>query len=164
MGYTHYWHIDYDKATYEQLGKWALDTQKLVAAARERGIKIGGQDHWDGRTWSGPDEGTEEFTEKYVLFNGVEDEAHEGFYVALRPGDPDDLVAWFCKTERKPYDVVVAAAVLRLKHHLGDAVDIGSDGRERDEAQWQPALDLYADVFGERIAYEAIPWEEEVTL
>ena len=61
----------------------------------------------------------------------------------VEPADPPAGAPGFdfCKTARKPYDVVVCAALLAIKHHQGDNVEIRSDGDFGDE--WQPAYRLY---------------------
>lgn len=38
----------------------------------------------------------------------------------------------FCKTEYKPYDVLVTCALLIIKHHLGNFVVVRSDGEDID--------------------------------
>lgn len=64
-----------------------------------------------------------------VRFNGIGEEGHETFYFTDYGWD-------FCKTARKPYDLYVAASLMLLKHHFGDAIDIDSDGgNEEEEAE-----------------------------
>ena len=82
-----------------------------------------------------------------MRLNGIGDEAHETLCYppdfewnrGFRPPDFEGFA--FCKTGRKPYDVVVCAALLAIKHHQGDNVEICSDGNFDDE--WQPAYRLY---------------------
>ena len=50
-----------------------------------------------------------------------------------------------------PYDQLVAATMLVIKHHLGDDVVIKSDGEHRS-ATWNAALNLYLRTFAERDA------------
>lgn len=49
----------------------------------------------------------------------------------------------FCKTERKPYDVIICAALMAIKHHTGDNVVIYFDGDFAEETEWAPAYTLY---------------------
>jgi len=61
--------------------------------------------------------------------NGKGGNGHEEFtlrehYNQLEPG--------FCKTARKPYDIVVTACLLILYYRLGDLIDISSDGDTDD--------------------------------
>lgn len=51
----------------------------------------------------------------------------------------------FCKTNRNPYDLVITALLIVAKHHLGDALFLGSDG---DEKEWEPAKKLCQVVLG----------------
>ena len=85
-----------------------------------------------------------------ISFNGVGDDSCEDF--CWPP--PEDLnriagvepgVDW-CKTERRPYDVLVAAAMICIKYHLGDDVQTGSDGQLSEE-QWKAAISLYRQAF-----------------
>lgn len=74
-----------------------------------------------------------------VFFNGEKELGHEtmGFRV-------DDSGYSFCKTNRKPYDVAVCLTLLAMKHHLGEDIEITSDGGKED---WMPALRLYKTIF-----------------
>lgn len=126
MGYTHYY---YTPTTIDPLvfDVFANDVLKLTEAA---GVPLAG---WDGTD-------APEITAKTVGLNGVGDDSHETFrvsqtweppYPAYRPHTDDEgRVFHFCKTNRKPYDVVVVAALIALKHRLGEAVHISSDGDE----------------------------------
>lgn len=64
--------------------------------------------------------------------------SHETFYIerVLQPTDylkPDDGGRYFncCKTAFKPYDVAVTAALIILRRHLGDEIEITSDGEDQ---------------------------------
>ncbi len=74
-------------------------------------------------------------------FNGTQDLAHESFYFAEHFRQNEEFA--FCKTNRKPYDAVVTACLTVLKHHLGDGIDITSDGRAEE---WQHGLELAEEV------------------
>ena len=58
-----------------------------------------------------------------------------------------------CTTNAKPYDALVGAALLAIKHHLGDDVQATSTGGPQHPA-WQAAKALYSRTFPER----EIPW------
>jgi hypothetical protein len=51
----------------------------------------------------------------------------------------------FCKTARLPYDTVVTACLIVLKHRLGDLIDVSSKGRQDD---WNDGLILARKVLG----------------
>ena len=55
-----------------------------------------------------------------------------------------------CTTDAKPYDALVGAALLAIKHHLGDDVTVRSIGGPQHTA-WQKAIALYIRTFPERI-------------
>ena len=69
--------------------------------------------------------------EHEIVVNGIEEQGHETF-VIKRTGGRD-----FCKTARKPYDIVVCMALIALEHHA--RADISSDG---DQEDWQDAIDM----------------------
>lgn len=164
MGYTHYYERRRDVAApADAYGRWALDAKAIVAKAEEHGIRIAGWDGGDKQAWP-------EFTEGYVSLNGWQDEACETFiWHAECPEnpewcDPAEPYLYFVKTRQKPYDAVVVALLLRLKHHYGDAVDISSDGTwdyyaydytvdgydySGIDPGWKDGRALYAEVFGE---------------
>ncbi|MEM9109392.1 MAG: hypothetical protein AAGC72_05160 [Planctomycetota bacterium] len=87
-----------------------------------------------------------------MAFNGrnggrsaVDDLARETFYVprqmeaeAHRTVDEHGRVFEFCKTGRKPYDLLVTAALIALKHHI-PYVRVLSDG---DAAEWEEGIAL----------------------
>ena len=48
-----------------------------------------------------------------------------------------------CKTRRRPYDVIVCAALMAVRHHLGQNVRVRSDGDFAHDPGWAAARDLY---------------------
>jgi len=77
---------------------------------------------------------------------------HETFAVSRtlkKKGDYWETGGGFCKTARKPYDLMVKACLLVLLIHLGDrGVEISSDG-DYDEDNWGPATRFVIETFGE---------------
>jgi hypothetical protein len=125
MGYTHYWNLQPVGA--EQRDAW----RALVADARTILEAPGAPEAADVTLY--PDD--------MIAFEGVP--PHETFMLDIlgtgrEPGD------WFCKTARKPYDLLVTAVLLRAKHRLGDRVSLASDGTYAD---WAPARRLVAELF-----------------
>ena len=59
--------------------------------------------------------------EEMIRFNGIGDDGHETF---LFTNDAEEFA--FCKTARKPYDVVVCECLIVLNHFTN--VEISSDG------------------------------------
>lgn len=76
-----------------------------------------------------------------LIFNGTGEEAHESFYL-------DDSQTGFscCKTERKPYDTAVKAALVLIQSHCDSPDDfrVGCDGSKMD---WVQALSLLHELF-----------------
>lgn len=56
----------------------------------------------------------------------------------------------FCKTARKPYDLLVCACLIAATDYLG--YDVSSDGRFKN---WKPAIDFYL-----KTIYGKMPDEE----
>jgi len=51
----------------------------------------------------------------------------------------------FCKTAYKPYDLAVNCALIIAKHHLGDQIEVRSDGTLK---QWSDSMQLCQNVSG----------------
>ena len=140
MGYTSYWKIEEE-----------LDKEKFAILSEELQVATGllptkstsaQQDH-KGVIYlaGGNGEGEPIFTKDLICFNGKDDEAHETFMIRQKGNDDFE----FCKTNRKPYDLMVCFSLLRLKHHFPDA-NISSDGTAKD---WLAAKKFYKKVFKE---------------
>lgn len=125
MGYTHYWTFNKPKK-----GKARLTEKKYQSAVKDCAklirahyIANGGLSGYSAHTEAGKYDG--------ILFNGEGSDAHEDF--SLRATYKENLDSFgdgfnFCKTAQKPYDVVVVACLLILEHHLGDLIEVSSDG------------------------------------
>ena len=168
MGYTHYYERRRDVAApADAYGRWAMDAKAIVAAAEAHGIRIAG---WDG----GREQAWPEFTEGYVSLNGWGDESCETFVWHAEVQDnpewrpQDEPYFYFVKTRQRPYDAVVVALLLRLKHYYGDAVEVSSDGSWEEcknsfdgesfvDPGWTLGRALYREVFGEDAE---CPWVE----
>ena len=132
MGYTHYWTLrpGFDHGAFEQ----AIDDMKKLACHSEVPVARG-----DGRPGTDPvllPDRVElnglcrgcvcpQDREKHLWPNCYEknNQSNETFFISAKePG-------WsFCKTERKPYDTIIVASLLALKHHLPEHFFISSDG------------------------------------
>lgn len=96
------------------------------------------------------------FSDSLIRFNGVDDDGHETFYIDQIFGGTykqwrDNKVFAFCKTARKPYDTIVTACLIILKHYLGDDIKISSDGHPEE---WQNGLNACK----ERLSYGELPF------
>lgn len=136
MGYTHYWYQD-PKLDADKFAAASLDIAKVIEMSK---VSLGGGMGDAGTT---PEIGPEK-----IWLNGVDEDAHETF--AIEPtatkqdyeDKSDPKVFSFCKTARKPYDEVVTASLAVLKHHLGDAIRVSSDG---DFDEWADGLALASE-------------------
>lgn len=146
MGYTHYFTqtLDYRPEEWEQVCE---DMAALLAfASNAQGIYLGNA--------MGDRPSKPQITTDRIMFNGVGDDAHETFRVErVRTLEewqsPEDLGDNFCKTARKPYDVVVTAALCYLATVAGSHT-VASDGYGKDFVQGlelaRQALPRYANM------------------
>jgi len=91
-----------------------------------------------------------------VIFNGddLASMAHETF--CLRPFEFEGTNK-FCKTARKPYDLLVKAVLISAKRHLGKDIEIDSDG---DLEDWKEAIQFYQNILKRKISKN---WFKEIT-
>ena len=80
-----------------------------------------------------------------IGLNGKGDNAHEEFTMRehFTENEPN-----FCKTARKPYDVVVTACLAVLKYRLGEFFNVSSDGRSDD---WTNGVELARKVLRRKV-------------
>lgn len=139
MGYTHRWVVK-DRLS-AQTPIIAQDAQTLAAAC---GFAV-------SHSFDEP-ERAPTFGPGYIQFNARVN-AYEDFRYPPNWSSNADvgLPAGFgwCKTELQPYDTLVAATVLAIKHHLENDVVANSDGPP-DSPAWTKAIDLYTRTFPER--------------
>jgi hypothetical protein len=126
IGYTHYW--EQPSHTPEEFDKISAVVAKIV---RLSNVKICGGDG-TGRPTFGPLE---------IMMNGASPELdHETFVISAGSGSD------FCKTARKPYDLVVTACLAYLASRHGWSVS--SDG---DAEDWTHGVDLASEALGEPV-------------
>ena len=130
MGYTHY--FSFKKAPRGT----AAQTEKLYQKAIKECTKVI-RDYSD--TFGGLS-GYSAFSDKYggVKVNGSERVGQCEDFILREHFSQNDAFN-FCKTGMHPYDTVVTACLIILKHRLGDLVDVSSDGRQDD---WNDGLIL----------------------
>ena len=142
MGYTHYYKKPggyiLNAATFSNVVELA---HKIISAC-EKDSPIGGV-YYDGEVVEivGPNGDKSPITSGDMLqFNGKGDNAHEALIISNRKEDLELGSFNFCKTARKPYDIVVTAVLIAFKAYFLAAVTINSDGYIED---WEPGLELY---------------------
>ena len=140
MGYTHYWRRPQD-----------LDMEKFKAAVEDckvvcdkLSIPLG---DWDGK-------GEPVFTYTEIALNGKgDDDSCETFHVpqhieSSQYQEPNEQGRYidFCKTNYRPYDIVVQCCLLVFQHHFpDDEFVISSDG---GESEWKDAHDMCESTLG----------------
>jgi len=125
MGYTHYWYIKNMRTLKKALPLVAADLKRLLPQLPP----LAG---WDGQ-------GKPTLKAREIVFNGVSPEDYETFLLEARAGvymKTKKGFFGFCKTNRRPYDLAVQAALVLLKWHsegiAPDAVEVDSDGNLAD--------------------------------
>lgn len=130
MGYTHYWKAR--KHTAEQFKAFSGVCRELYNAVKD-----------DIEIASPMGSGEPVFSDTEVSFNGRGDKAYESFTISLNgPGG-------FCKTQHRPYDVLVCACLIAAKNYIGFFPS--SDGNIDD---WAQAEAIYEGVTGKKSGME----------
>lgn len=117
MGYTHYWQLQ--QSTILPTAAVLLLGKLLWRAYNQGVIQYGINDPRPPLV-----------SDMELRFNGVGAQGHETFHFQATA----DTAAGggrrfqFCQTTRKPYDEVVMQVLLVLRHYLGEAITVTSDG------------------------------------
>lgn len=141
MGYTHYWRKTGAAPSDDAWAKVERDFKRLLERLPEHSDSAGGY-YADE-----PLEINEIDTYppiRGLFFNGMGDLAHEDFYFYRN----SETFA-FCKTARKPYDLMVCACLIVINTHCQGCWYITSDG---DRSDWAPAVHWVAQVLGDGYA------------
>lgn len=140
MGYTHYWTFNKGKRgtateTETAYQKAMLDCAKVVRYWYEREGGISGYTaHTKPGTYGG------------LTFNGKGDDGCEPFI--MREHYNQNGRTDFCKTARRPYDILVVACLSILAYRLGDAISVYSDG---DASDWHAGVNLAQTVLRRKV-------------
>ena len=177
MGYTHYWKFNLDYEINSEKWKEIInDFNKILDVE----IDIPENDKYDGtdgmtrlRNILEQDSDQRlEITDKEIRFNGREenDRGHETISLQRKSDkslqDPTDkkYIFDFCKTARKPYDIVVCCLLIILKHRLGNMIEISSDGRDGTndgvyyevDGAWSDAIKICVEKLSYDLNYDDI--------
>jgi hypothetical protein len=155
MGYTHYWTYKPSKIKdTEELRKkfrqavcWIDQAHKLIKKnpSIHQGQAGGYHDDVPCRIRGGLGRGTPIINESGVWFNGDEktEMSHETFRILWDKEGRD-----FCKTARKPYDLLVCVSLLAMNEAFkgtNGAFKFSSDG---DNSDWETAKDVFTRITG----------------
>lgn len=138
MGYTHYWSFKKaprGKTTQieKRYQKAIKECNKIIRYYSETyGGLSGFSAHVEPGTYGG------------VKVNGSQNSGQCEDFV-LREHFSQNESFNFCKTRQYPYDAVVVACLIVLKHRLGDLIDVSSDG---DAEDWTDGVTLANAVLG----------------
>ena len=130
MGYTHY--FGFKSGAKIDAERWNEAIELGKACAEASGVEIAGYD------------GTGEpiFTDNEIGFNGKGDElSHEAFCLESE----GRYTHGFCKTARKPYDIVVCCFLLALKKVFGKDFEYSSDGITRGDLRNKERKQYWAE-------------------
>ena len=171
MGYTHYWHKKNEGHDQEIWDKFIADCKELYKNVPEHSLSAGGHYADSPLLLNGCSRfKNATFNKNTVWFNGTAvkkrikrdsywenviperaseseeyDLGHETFAI-----ERTSKTGGFCKTARKPYDLMVTACLLLYSYHFDDAT-VETDGEEED---WAEAYKFIAQVFGKRLGTE----------
>jgi hypothetical protein len=169
MGYTHYWTYNPNKIkSIEELRNRFRKVAEIVRYARNlvdhqyehRGQAGGFYDDVKCTIKGGLGEGTPMINESQIWFNGdaKTEMDHETFSIQWYPDGGIDK--GFCKTARKPYDVLVCVTLLAMQKEFRGtgAFTFSSDGYN---SEWETAKDVFTKIVG---SYEGEIFPEEAHL
>lgn len=150
MGFTHYFGGHAKSHPQKKWDAFIKDCRKLYKNMPEHSLSAGGHYSNEPLLLCGvSDSDAPEFSKDRILFNGCGDLGHETFHLSRKASEGD-----FCKTARKPYDLMVTACLVLYKAYF-PKVGIGSDG---DIADWQEAFKFIAETLpkGQVIAFKML--------
>lgn len=145
MGYTHYWSFEPNKVKDTEILR-----KKFKRASKQ--IKKFADFINTNKSFNicgGLGKGTPIFNETEIWFNGDASDSldHETFNIHwTRPttfGKYND----FCKTARKPYDLLVCFSLLTFAEIFPEAFTFSSDG-DMNDVEWQRACEYYETYTG----------------
>lgn len=127
MGYTHYWGATRTFTASE----WKDICAATRSILRTSTVQI-------VREYDRPNE-RPDVLDHEIIFNGAGDDGHETFWLQRElPEEPEYRKGegdfQFCKTARKPYDEVVVAVLIAVRHIAPDAISWSSDGYLEEHA------------------------------
>lgn len=145
MGYTHYW-TQPRPLTEQEMGDIGGVVRRVIAAAQKpMHLSDSYADLANLKICGGEGKGAPEINKSRIMLNGAgPDLDHETFAIEATPTSG----SWsFCKTARKPYDIVVVACLTLLAADYG--WEVSSDG---DVPDWEDGVKLLETATGRQFA------------
>lgn len=153
MGYTHYWDFKNNNLDEKDFNKIVKDVKVIEKYFKDNDIiskNAGGynDDNFakldkDSVAYKGWVVGNEVEEIEAISLNGdkSKDLDHENLYIQVGEN------TWcFCKTARKPYDLIITLVLLSVKFNVR-STKISSDG---DNEDWEHAFELFNTIFPKR--------------
>ncbi len=133
MGWTHYWQREVELPA-KPFAEAVADCRKIFNLLK---VPLGGA---EGK-------GEPVLAQDKLEFNGADGCGCEPLIVnrIQSPRYGKTILRGYCKTEHLPYDLCVRCTLIILKHHLGDAIKVMSDGTNYD---WDEARTACAKYLG----------------
>ncbi len=118
MGHTNYWKRDAELPA----NAFAAGVKDCKNIMKHLNVPLAGRDGT----------GKPIFRADLIAFNGKAPADYETFAVerTATPRDGEPKVFEFCKTNQNAYDLCVQAALIVLKHHLGEAIASSQQRRQ----------------------------------
>jgi hypothetical protein len=158
MGYTHYWKYNpneiLDTEELRARFRFAVDIIKKAHKEIKKNKKFihagqagGFYDEQPCIIRGGLGKGSPMINESEVWFNGDDKTgmSHETFGIRWFPSGGE--VKGFCKTARKPYDILVCVSLLAFKHAF-DNPDVFTFSSDGNNSEWEEAKDLFTRITG----------------
>jgi len=144
MGYTH--KFEHTEVTQEVWDAIVSDCQTLMSNLPSHSLSSGAYHKQEPlQIGDGSGNGGLPILDRDAIWlNGVGEMAHETF---LLERQDSDRLTW-CKTERKPYDLMVQACLIVYYTHSPDTIELRSDGTKKD---WAAAYDFVTEVLGSKL-------------
>lgn len=132
MGYTHYWNLDTNKVTQDDICHAVAAVAVFIERAFPGNVEVAGIHLADGFG-----EGLPIFEDGHFSINGGDGDDFEtfmfpcggSFFASKERAITDGVAKDFCKTGQRKYDLIVCAALAILKDVLPEgALTVRSDG------------------------------------
>lgn len=171
MGYTHYWTYNPNEIKdTEELRKRFLAAVFIIKKAYKeikknkmfihQGQAGGYYDDQPCIIRGGLGKGLPMINESQVWFNGDEKTGMDNETFDMKWYPEGGLVKDFCKTNRKPYDILVCVSLIAFKFFF-DNPDVFTFSSDGDNSDWAEAKDLFTRITGSFVG-EIFPEESEL--
>lgn len=154
IGYTHYFPTHKDGIPVSAWGKICADVKTLLSNLPAHSLSAGGSHADDSLViqFENDEPGKPaEVSDSLIRFNGNSELGHETFYFERVPTIESYFA--FCKTARKPYDLVVCGVLIVAAKHAASYITVSSDG---DLDDWAPAFEWVSSVLGAEYGASAV--------